>query len=59
MGWTGARLDTVWSNKGVPGPVYDFRALPSGQGAAIAALVRTKGGLFTKDQQQVMTFTIK
>ena len=59
MGWTGARLDTVWSNKGVPGPVYDFRALPSGQGAGIAALVRTKGGLFTKDQQQVMTFTIK
>ncbi len=58
--WTGARLDQVWSAKDIPGPVIDFQMIQSVKGGAqILALVKVKGGIFSKDHQQVMTFSLK
>jgi len=57
--WTGARLDMTWSVKELPGPVIDFQLLRQAQGAQIFALIKTKGGLFSKDHQEVMIFSLK
>ena len=57
--WTGARLDKTWSVKELPGPVIDFQLLRFAQGAQIFALIKTKGGLFSKDHQEVMIFSLK
>lgn len=60
LAWTGARLDPVWSIKDIPGPVFDFRFMQQEQsGVRINALVKTKGGLFSKDRQQVMSYLVK
>lgn len=59
MGWTGARMDPVLSVKDIPGPVLDFRGLDDKSGTRINALVRTKGGLFAKDRQQMIGYSIK
>jgi hypothetical protein len=58
--WTGARLDSVWSIKDLPGPVLDVQLQrQSNSNAQIFALVKIKGGLFSKDRQQVMIFSLK
>jgi hypothetical protein len=58
--WTGARLDSVWSIKDLPGPVLDFQLKRQSNGTAqIFVLVKTKGGLFSRDRQQVMIFSLK
>jgi len=57
--WTGARLDQVWGVKDLPGPVLDIQLIKKATEAQIVALVKTKGGLFTKDREQVMTFSMK
>jgi hypothetical protein len=58
--WTGARLDQAWGIKDLPGPVLDFQVIRRDQAAAqIVALVKIKGGLFTKDREQVMIFSVK
>ncbi len=60
LAWTGARLEQVWSVKDISGPVYDLLIIPQGAGAPrVAALVKAKGGLFTKDAMQVMSYTMK
>jgi hypothetical protein len=59
LAWTGARLDPLWSIKDIPGPVFDLRFTPDPAGVRINALVRTKGGLFTKDRQQVMIYSVR
>jgi outer membrane protein assembly factor BamB len=59
FGWTGMRLDPVWSVKDIAGPVIDFRYGRDGSGSRISALVRTKGGLFTRDRQQMMIYGLK
>ena len=60
LAWTGARLDQVWSVRDIIGPVYDIAIIPQGAAAPrVAALVKTKGGLFTKDAMQVMSYSMK
>ena len=60
LAWTGARLEQVWSVKNISGPVYDIAIIL--QAAAVprvVALVKNKGGLFTKDTTQVMSYSMK
>jgi len=58
--WTGARLDDVWGIKDLPGPVLDFQVIRQDQSTAqIIALVKIKGGFFSKDREQVMLFSVK
>jgi hypothetical protein len=52
-------MDPVLSVKDIPGPVLDFRGLDDKSGTRINALVRTKGGLFAKDRQQMIGYSIK
>lgn len=60
MSWTGARMDPVFSVKDIPGPVLDFRgSRDDRQEKRINALVRTKGGLFAKDRQQMIGYSIQ
>jgi hypothetical protein len=60
LGWTGARLEQRWNIKDIPGAVLDFQLLrPATGGTQILTLVRTKGSLFTKDRQQVMSYSVK
>ncbi len=60
LGWTGARLDQRWNIKDIPGAVLDFQLLRQDKGSAqVLALVRTKGNLFAKDRQQVMSYSVK
>jgi hypothetical protein len=60
LAWTGARLESVWSVRDIIGPVYDIAIMPQGAAAPrIAALVKAKGGLFTKDSMQVMSYSMK
>ncbi len=58
--WTGARLDQAWGVKKLPGAVLDVQIIRRDNAEAqIIALVKTKGGLFTKDREQVMIFSMK
>ncbi len=60
LGWTGARLEQHWSIKDLPGFVVDFQILHrEGTGAQILALVKSPGGLFSKDVVRVMSYTAK
>ena len=60
LSWTGARLEQRWNIKDIPGAVLDFQLLRSDKGGTqILTLVRTKGSLFTKDRQQVMSYSVK
>jgi hypothetical protein len=60
LGWTGARLDPRWTVKDITGAALDVQILRQDKGAAqILVLVRTKGNLFTKDRQQVMSYSVK
>jgi hypothetical protein len=58
--WTGTRLDEAWGIKDLPGPILDFQVIRKDQTAAqIIALVKIKGGFFSKDREQVMIFSVK
>jgi len=58
--WTGARLDEAWGIKDLPGPVLDFQVIRKDQAAVqIITLIKIKGGLFSKDREQVMVFSVK
>lgn len=58
--WTGARLDSIWSVKDISGTVQDIAPSRQSDGAAqVRALVRSSGGLFTKDMERVIMFTVK
>lgn len=60
MEWTGARMDPAVSVKDIPGPVLDFSGRRDDrQGTRINTLVRTKGGLFAKDRQQMISYSIQ
>jgi hypothetical protein len=60
LAWTGARLDQVWSVKDISGPVYDIAIIRQGAAAPrVVALVKSKGGLFTRDAMQVMSYSMK
>ena len=60
LSWTGARLEQRWNIKDIPGAVLDFQLLRSDKGRTqVLTLVRTKGNLFTKDRQQVMSYLVK
>jgi FG-GAP-like repeat len=60
FGWTGARLEQRWNIKDIPGAVLDYQLLRQDKsGSQILTLVRTKGTLFTKDRQQVMSYSVK
>ncbi len=59
LGWTGLRLDPAWGIKDIAGPVLDLRYAGSASGGRFFALVKTKGGLFTKDVQQMMIYGLK
>jgi hypothetical protein len=60
LAWTGARLEQVWTVRDLSGPVYDIAIIPQGAAAPqVAALVKTKGGLFTRDAMQVMIYSMK
>ncbi len=58
--WTGARLEEAWSVKALPGAVLDFQVIRTASGASqLLGLVKTAGGLFSKDRQQVMVFSFQ
>ena len=59
LSWTGARLEQSWTVRDIPGAVLDFQLLRQESGAQILALVRTKGNLFTRDRQQVMSYSVR
>jgi hypothetical protein len=60
LAWTGSRLEQIWSVKDISGPVYDIAIIPQAAAAPrVAALVKAKGGLFTKDAMQVMSYSMK
>jgi len=60
LAWTGARLEQVWSVKDISGPVYDVAIIRQGAAAPrVVALVKNKGGLFTRDAMQVMSYSMK
>ncbi len=60
LAWTGSRLEQVWSVKDISGPVYDMVLIPQGTGAPrVDALVKAKGGLFSKDTMQVMSYSMQ
>jgi len=60
LAWTGARLEQMWGVKDISGPVYDIVIIPQGAGAPqVVALVKAKGGIFTKDAMQVMSYSMK
>lgn len=60
LAWTGARLEQVWSVRDLSGPVYDLAIIPQGTAAPqVAALVKAKGGLFSRDAMQVMIYSMK
>ena len=60
LAWTGARLEQIWSVRDIIGPVYDIAVIPQGTGLPrIAALVKNKSGLFSRDTMQVMSYTMK
>jgi hypothetical protein len=58
--WTGARLDGMWSVKDISGTVQDIAPSRRSDGAAqVRALVRSSGGLFTKETERVIMYTVK
>lgn|SRR5574341_174706 len=58
--WTGARFDDRWGVREISNIVLDLQADPAGaSGAQVRALVRSSGGLFSKDAERVMTYTAK
>ncbi len=58
--WTGSRLDQAWGIKDLPGPVLDFSVAPQDRSTAkIIALVKINGGIFTKEREQVMIFSVQ
>jgi hypothetical protein len=57
--WTGVRLDDRWSVREISDSVLDVQAGPTGAGAQVRALVRSSGGLFTKQAERVMMYTAK
>jgi hypothetical protein len=60
LAWTGARLEQVWTVRDLSGPVYDIAIIPQGAAAPqVAALVKAKGGLFSRDAMQVMIYSMK
>jgi hypothetical protein len=60
LGWTGARLEQRWAVNDVPGAISDFQIVRKEDGEAnILALVKTPGGLFTRDKYSVLTFAAK
>lgn len=60
LGWTGARFDQSWTIKEIPGPVFDLSfGQKKGPGSRVYVLVKTKGNLFTKDRQQLMSYILK
>jgi hypothetical protein len=60
LSWTGARLEQRWNIKDIPGAVLDFQLLRTDKGGTqVLTLVRTKGGLFSKDRQQVMSYSMQ
>jgi hypothetical protein len=60
LAWTGSRLESIWNVKDISGPVYDIAIISQGTAAPrIAALVKAKGGMFTKDSVQVMSYSMK
>ncbi len=60
LGWTGMRLDQRWAIKDIPGAVLDFQIIRRESGGAdILALVKSPGGLFSRDTYRVMTYLAK
>ncbi|HET7319309.1 MAG TPA: hypothetical protein VFK23_09255, partial [Nitrospirota bacterium] len=60
LGWTGARLEQKWAIKDVGGAVVDFQVLrQEATGARILALVRSSGGLFSRDTIKVVSYPAK
>jgi hypothetical protein len=59
LAWTGASLGPVWSLKDIPGPVYDFFWRKDATTLRISSLVKTKGGILSKDVQQMMLFSLR
>ncbi len=58
MGWTGARLEQKRAVKAIPGAVLDFQVVrPGGRAGQIFALVRSSGGLFSKDSVRVISYS--
>ena len=57
--WTGARLDDRWSVRDISGSILDLQADSDGQAARVRALVRTSGGLFSKESEHITLYTMK
>lgn len=57
--WTGARLDDRWSVREIPGSILDLQADSEGPAARVRVLVRFSGGLFSKDTERVILYTVK
>ncbi|HWR71665.1 MAG TPA: FG-GAP-like repeat-containing protein [Nitrospirota bacterium] len=57
--WTGARLDDRWSVRDIAGSILDLQADSEGQVARVRVLVRSSGGLFSKDAERVILYTMK
>ncbi len=58
--WNGARLDDVWSVKEIPGAVVDLHASRrEGEPLQVRTLVRSAGGLFTKQTERMILYTVK
>lgn len=60
LGWTGARLEQRWNIKDIPGAVLDYQILRDEKGdVQILALVKTGGGLFSKQGARVIVYQAK
>jgi len=60
LGWTGTRLEQRWTIRDIPGAVPDFQIIRQEKaGANILAIVKSSGGLFSRDTYRVMTYTAK
>ena len=60
LGWTGTRLEQRWTIKDIPGAVPDFQIIGQEKtGANILALVKSSGGLFSRDTYRVMIYLAK
>lgn len=56
--WTGARLDDRWSVRDIPGSILDLQTDSEGPAARVRALVRSSGGLFSRDAERVILYTV-
>jgi len=59
LGWNGTRMEVRWNIKDLPGAVLDYQVVRLQTGAQVLTLLRSLGGVLTKDTVRVMTYEVK